>query len=330
MRLPVTDMTTILLTGANGFVGSHVLPALLLAGHDVVALVRSDEAGDAVLAPLAGPDRSRVRPVVGDVTQPETLPAAMVGVDAVVHLVAIPRDFNGGRDLLAVNTEGTRHVVDAMRAAGVRRLVHQGAMGVTDDPDLHYATSKARGEAIVRESGLDWTILKPSLLWGEGDGFFSLIAQLVRWSPGIVAVPGNGKSQFQPLDIGDLARIVISVLERPETIGQTYELGGPAYWTYTQIVREVMRALGKQRLIVPMPVPLISLVAGASELVHLPFPVATDQLRQLKLDNIGPLDGVEREFGFAARPMNGHLGYLRRRRRSSGAAAPAPGRRNPP
>lgn len=96
----------------------------------------------------------------------------------------------------------------------------------------------------------------------------------------------------------DLARIVALCIQRPATAGRAFELGGPAYWTYREITREVLDALGKQRLIVPMPVALIRLVAGASERVRLPFPVATDQLRQLALDNTGSLDGVEQAFGF--------------------------------
>jgi NADH dehydrogenase len=309
-------MSTILLTGANGFVGSHVLPALLAADHDVVALVRDPAAGDALLAALPVSDRARVTVRQGDVTEPATLPAALEGCDGVVHLVAIPRDRGDGRELLRVNTEGTRNVVEAARAAGVRRFVHQSAMGVTDDPALHYARSKARAEDVVRHSGLDWTILKPSLLWGDGDGFFSLIATLIRWSPVVAAVPGDGRARFQPLWVGDLARIVVEVLASDVTAGHSYELGGPAYWTYTEITREVMAAIGAQRLVVPVPVPLISLVAGAAEALHLPFFVATDQLRQLRLDNIGPLHGVEEHFGFRPRPMNGHLGYLRRNRRN--------------
>lgn len=310
-------MATILLTGANGFVGSHVLPELLRPelGHEVLALVRSPKAGEAVLDALPAADRARVRLRTGDVTDPATLGEAMAGADTVVHLVAIPRDFNGGRDLARVNTEGTRNVVGAAHAAGVRRFVHLGAMGVVDDPRLHYASSKARAERLVADSGLDATILKPSLMWGEGDGFFSLIALLARLSPGLIPVPGRGDARFQPLYVGDLARVVALVLARPETAGRAYELGGPRYWTYREITAEVLAALGKQRLIVPMPVPLISLVARLSEVVHLPFPVASDQLRQLKLDNIGPLDLIEREFGFAPRPMDAQLGYLRNRGR---------------
>ena len=102
---------------------------------------------------------------------------------------------------------------------------------------LHYASSKARAEAAVRESGLDWTILKPSLQFGAGDGFFNIVAGLVRLSPGIVPVPGDGKSRFQPILVGDVAAIVVRSLADPATIGGTFELGGPRYWTYREITR---------------------------------------------------------------------------------------------
>jgi len=236
----------------------------------------------------------------------------------VVHLVAIPRDWNGGKQLLEVNLDGTRNLIGAMQVSGVRRLVHLGALGVVDREELHYAKSKARAEQAVRESALDWTILKPSLLFGPGDGFFNIVADLVRLSPGIVPVPGDGTSRFQPLHVADLALCLRLSVERPTTVGNAYELGGPRTWTYREITAEVCRAMGRRRAIVPMPVPLIKLVAGAAEALHLPFPVATDQLRQLVLDNVGPLDGVHSAFGFIPRRMEGELQYLRRRKAQQG------------
>lgn len=316
-------MSTILVTGANGFVGGHLLPALLDGGDKIVALIRGARGGETVLARLPPGDGARVELRTGDITHPATLPQAFGGVDAVVHLAAIPRDYNGGADLRRVNTEGTRAVVEAMREAGVRRLVHMGALGVADDPKLHYASSKAKAEALVAQSGLDWTILKPSLQFGPGDGFFNIIAGLVRWSPGLVPVPGDGSSRFQPIHSGDVARVVVASLADPSTIGATLELGGRRYWTYREITREVLRTLGRRRFILPMPVALVRLVAGSAELVRLPFPVATDQLRQLRLDNIGPLDLIPTRFGFDPRPMEGALGYLRVRRRDQ--LAPASG-----
>ncbi len=306
-------MAKVLLTGASGFVGSHVLPALLDAGHQVVALCRSEKVGARVQARIErGVDRLQVR--VGDIENVDSVAAAATGCDAIVHLVAIPRDWSGGRDLDRVNHLGTANVVAAAQRAGVRRFVHLGALGVEERAGLNYASSKARGERVVRESGLDYTIIKPSLIWGERDGFFNIVAALVRIPAPVVPVPGNGKSRFQPVWAGDVARAIVTVLaDAKGSIGRSYELGGPRYWTYAEITREVARALNKRRLIIPMPVPLIGLVAGVSEAIRLPFPVATDQLRQLALDNIGALDAVERELGFVPVDMAGRLGYLQRK-----------------
>ena len=306
-------MSTILVTGANGFVGSHMVPALLHAGYRVVALVRDDDGGAQVTRRLPAPERAAVEIRHGDVTRPDTLPAALDGADAVVHLAAIARDWDGGQTLRLVNAEGTRNVVAAMRAAGVERLVHLGALGVTDEPDLHYASSKAKAMAIVRGSGLRWTILAPSLLFGPRDGFFNLLAGLVRMSPGIVPITGSGRARFQPLAIEDLCRACVIALGDDAYVGRELLLGGPRYWTYREIVEEVLRGMGARRLLMPMPVAVIRLVAGAAEAVRAPFPVATDQLRQLRHDNIGPLDSVRSGFGFGPRPMEGGLTHLRRR-----------------
>jgi uncharacterized protein YbjT (DUF2867 family) len=315
-------MSTILVTGASGFVGSYVVPALITRGHRVVALVRSPSAGERVLGRL-GRDASTVELRSGDVTDLDSLRPALSGVDAVVHLVAIPRDRDGGASLRLINTEGTRNVVQAMLATGVRRLVHMGALGVEDVPELHYASSKAKGEAIVRESGLDWTILQPSLQWGERDGFFNIIADLVRIPSPIVPVPGRGDSRFQPIAVMDVARATALVLDRTEAVGRAYELAGPRIWTYREIAQEVARSLGKRRWTLPMPVPIISLVSGVSDRIGIPFPVAQDQLRQLRLDNVAAsTDVVPAELGFDPTDMGGQLAYLRRKPRDQDHVAP--------
>ena len=314
-------MSTIFVTGASGFVGSHLVPALIDAGHDVLALVRDDDAADEVTHRLDAAQRARIETRRGDVTAPDTLASAIAGAGAVLHLAALPRDWDGGASLRLVNTEGTRNVIAAARAAGVRRFVHLGAMGVVDEPELHYASSKARAMALVRESGLDWTILSPSLLFGPRDGFFNILAGLVRMSPGVVPITGTGEARFQPLAIEDLARATVLTFEDDATIGHEYELGGPRVWTYRELMEEVLRGMGTRRLMVPVPVALIRLVAAAAEAVRLPFPVATDQLRQLRYDNVGPLDGVRTAFGFEPRPMEGGLTHLRRKVREQEPAA---------
>jgi len=304
-------MSTVLVTGANGFVGSHLVPALADAGHHVLALVRDDDGAALVQRRLTAGQRASVEMRRGDVTKPDSLPDALAGADAVLHLAAVPRDWDGGATLRLVNTEGTRNILVAAAAAGIRRFVHLGALGVIDDPSLHYGSSKAKAMALVRESGLDWTILSPSLLFGPRDGFFNILAGLVRMSPGIVPITGKGDARFQPLAIADLAKAAVLTLGDDATIGREYLLGGPRYWTYREIVEEVLRGMDKRRLLVPMPVAVIRLVAGASETIRLPFPVATDQLRQLKYDNTGPVDGVRTGFGFEPQPMEGALTYLR-------------------
>ena len=133
-------------------------------------------------------------------------------------------------------------------------------------------------------------------------------------SPGIVPVTGKGDARFQPLAIDDLARAVVLALGDPATVGREFQLGGPRYWTYREIIAGgPARRWAAKRALVPMPVALIRLVATVAETIRLPFPVATDQLRQLKLDNIGPLDSVVDGFGFEPRPMEGRLTHLRQK-----------------
>jgi NADH dehydrogenase len=314
-------MSTILVTGATGFVGSHLVPALADAGHRVLALVRDEDGAATVHRRLTPAQRERVVARTGDVTRPETLPAALADADAVLHLAAVPRDWDGGATLRLVNTEGTRFVVRAAREAGIRRFVHLGAMGVEDDPALHYASSKAKAIAIVKASGLDWTVLSPSVMYGPRDGFFNILAGLVRLSPGIVPITGRGTARFQPLAVEDLAKAAVIAFADPSTIGRELPLGGPRTWTYREIMGEVLRGMGARRAMLPMPVPLIRLVAASAEAVRLPFPVATDQLRQLRLDNVGPLGLVRARFGFEPRPVDGALGYLRTTRRDRPEAA---------
>ena len=164
----------------------------------------------------------------------------------------------------------------------------------------------------LQASGLAVTLLRPSVIFGAEDRFLNLFAGLQAVAP-VVPLAG-ADARFQPVWVGDVARAILQVLDAPKgSIKASFELSGPRYWTYAEITREVARALGKRRIIVPMPVPLIGIVAGLSEAVRFPFPVATDQLRQLALDNIGALDAVERELGFVPVDMGGRLGYLKRK-----------------
>jgi uncharacterized protein YbjT (DUF2867 family) len=292
------DVVTVV--GATGFVGRHVVARLQDCGYTVRAVsrrgARRPEWGD------------RVQPLVGDVETGSGIGSAMLGARAVVHLVAIPRE-TGERTFEAVNVGGVRHVLEAMHAAGVRRIVHLSVLGVTDEPAYRYLSSKWRGEQLVRESGLDWVVLRPSIMFGPGDGFFSLIETTLRWwSPGVVAIPAAGAVRFQPLAVEDLAVAVERCLAEPSRCGSVYELGGPAYLTYPELVDAVMQATRHPRLKMPVPVPLLRALTAVTDRVLPAFPVSHDQVASLGRPNHTDLDAYQRTFGAPARPFD--LSYM--------------------
>ena len=294
------EQQTVAVVGATGFVGSHVVPRLVASGHRVRAVSRSGRRLSAWGA--------EVETAAANIETGNGLVDALRGVDALVHLVAIPRE-RGGRRLEDVNVRGVEHVVAAAEEAGARRMVHLSVLGVTDDPKLRYLSSKWRGEQAVRSSSLEWVVLRPSLLFGRGDGFFSLIeTTLTWWSPGIVAIPGDGLTRFQPLSVEDVAIAVERCVAEKERAGSTYELGGPAYLTYREIVDTVMRVTGKRRLKLNLPVPVISAITAVTDRILPIFPVSHDQIASLGRPNYTDLDAFQRAFGIAPRPFD--IGYL--------------------
>lgn len=288
--------------GATGFVGRHLVPELVRQGHEVVAVSR--DGGMRTEWP-----QERVRSAAASIETGEGLAVALEGVEGVVHLAAIPREARG-RTFDNVNVAGTGRVVAAAEAAGARRFVHLSVLGAVDDPKLRYLRSKWRGEQLVRGSSMEWVILRPSLLFGEGDGFFNLIrVTLTWWSPGIVAIPGDGSARFQPLSVDDLAVAIGASLTDPQRAGATYEIGGPAHLTYEEIVDRVMDATGKRRLRLHMPIPLISALTAVTDRVLPIFPVSHDQVGSLRVDNFTDPGAFASTFGFQPRPLD--LGYLR-------------------
>jgi NADH dehydrogenase len=285
--------------GATGFVGSHLVPYLLESGHTVIAISRDGRRlpgwGDGVEARAANVTR-------------DDLEAALAGADAVVHLAAIPRE-TGGRRFVEVNVRGTQRVVEAAERIGVTRFVHLSVLGVADDPKLAYLHSKWRGEEAVRASSLEWVVLRPSLMFGAGDGFFNLVKTTLRWwSPGIVAIPGRGDARFQPLSVDDLAPAVETSLTDADRARLVYEIGGPDWLTYGQIVDAVMAATGMRRLKLGIPIPLISALTAVTDRILPIFPVSHDQISSLQRPNWTDLDAFERAFGVKPRPLD--LSYL--------------------
>ncbi len=288
--------------GATGFVGRHVVERLAAAGHRVRAISRH------------GTRRAEwgveVIPLAADVETGRGLGAALTGADGVVHLVAIPHE-TGSRRFADVNVAGVRRVIEAAHAAGVRRFVHVSALGVTPDAELRFLHSKWLGEQIVRGSGLEWVILRPSLLFGAGDGFFNLVrVTLKSWSPGVVAIPGDGRARFQPLAVEDLALAVERSLTEPGRGGSTLELGGPEHFTYRDIVDQVMAVTGMRRLKLGLPIPLLSALTAVTDRYLPAFPVSHDQISSLRRPNYTDRDAYERAFG--QRPRAFDVSYLSR------------------
>ncbi len=295
----------ILITGVTGFVGSHLARELAAQGHTVRGLVRKPNTRGH-LAPDV-----QVEFAIGDVTRPETLPAAMQGVDAVIHLVAIAYE-SGGATYQAINAQGTRNVVQAAQAAGVKRFVQQSALAADSKSPYAYLKSKGEGEDAVRASKMDWTILRPSVLVGPEDEFANALARWLVITPLAFPLVGDGQARFQPLWIEDMAKIVSHILNEPRTIHQTYEIGGPEHLTYEAMVKQILFALNRKRLLIKVPVPLMTPVVKGMEIVLPKPPATTSLLELLNVDNTAKLDSVEKNFGFKPRRFAEVISYLNR------------------
>ena len=266
----------VLVTGASGFVGTRVAERLEADGHEVVRFSRRTG---------------------GDVTDPASLEAAAQGADAIAHLVAIldgtPAQFE------AVNAQGPANAVAAAKAAGAGRFLHMSALGVTAEhaPLTGYWGSKWKGAQAVTSSGLDWTVFEPSFVFARGGGAFAEFERLVRMP--VTPVIGDGRYRHQPVWVGDVAAAFSRALERPETIGKRYELGGPQAFTFDELLEEIARNTGRR------PHPKVHAPAGLMRaqarilLRHLPPPlrVTPDQITML-------LAGTECDIG----PMRSELG----------------------
>jgi NADH dehydrogenase len=294
----------VVVTGANGFVGRHLIARLLLARHEVRAVI-SERPGAEKELPGAGAGMDVRR---ADVRKPETLRGAFDGYEAVVHTVAIPTERK--QRFAEVNVAGVAHVVAEARLAGVRRIVHMSALGADPASPYPYLRSKGEGQGLVTGSGIPHVVLRPSLLFGEGDDFFPRLAFSLMFP--VVPVPGDGRSRFQPVHVDDIAQALVAAVERPEISG-VHEIGGAEPVTYDEMLGETMRGTGKHRPTVHLPVPLMKVPALFMGLVLPDPPVTVAQLDLLAVDNTPRENALEPVFGVRARPFRGALDYLRHR-----------------
>ena len=266
----------VLVTGGDGFVGSSLCDELASQGHDVTVLSRD-------------PDSSifseNVETVMGDLTAYDSIESAFEGMDVVVNLVALSPLFQpkGGDDEhFEIHLGGTENVVRAAEEHSVPKIVQMSALGADPNGPTAYIRSKGQAESVVRDSGLDWVIFRPSVVFGEGGEFVSFTEQLTP--PFVAPLPGGGRTRFQPIWVEDLASMLADATTDDEYNGKGYEIGGPEVLALADVARMAKRAKGRSVSIVPVPMELAEIglsVAGSIPMI----PFGPDQARSLQMDN---------------------------------------------
>ena len=285
----------VFLTGGTGFVGSEVLRQLVAAGHTVRALVRPGSEGKLAV-------RERVEVQHGDATDPATLTGALTGCDAVIHLVGIIREFPAkGITFERLHVEATANLLAAAQAQGGRRYLHMSSNGTGPGGTTGYHRTKWQAEGAVRESGLDWTIFRPSLIFGKGGEFVNMLADLIRKTP-VVPVIGDGHYRMQPVAVAQVAESFVRALTMPETIRQTYHLGGGASYSYDEILDLTAKAIGRDHVSKAhqplfMVKPMIRLMEHSEH-----FPITSEQVEMLLAGNV--CDATEWATAFGIQPVS--------------------------
>ena len=302
----------VLVTGATGFVGGEIARQLKAAGHSLRVLARNPRAPRVQeLVTGCGAD---VHP--GDVLAAASLEGAFQGIEAVIHLVGIISEVGESR-FERVHTGGTRNLTTAAQRAGVRRFIHMSALGTRSDAASRYHRSKWAAEEVVRHSGLQFTIFRPSLIYGPRDQFVNLYAKIIRLSP-VVPLLGSPSVRFQPVPVEAVAAAFARSLDEPKSLGQTYDLCGPEPLTLAEIVDRILAVLGKRRLKLQVPLVLARCQAVVLEglfagLLRKAPPLNRDQLVMLQEDNVGNPQPANELFRLQPVPLQeGIAKYLKR------------------
>jgi uncharacterized protein YbjT (DUF2867 family) len=262
----------VFVTGSTGFVGNHVLHTLLDRGHQVRALVRPGSEYK-----LKQPDKVEV--IAGEVTESADLIQGMKGCDAAIHLVGIIRAFPS-QDITfeRLHTEATANVVAAAKEAEVPRLLHMSALGAREDGSTPYLRTKFAAEELVRQSGLNYTIFRPSLIFGRGGEAIKMFGDMVKKY--VVPIIGDGQYRFQPVSVTTVAQGFEKALEPETAKDQTLDVGGPENVSFDEIMDTLARVMGKS--IVKIHMPVLPLRLATSALQHAPgYPLTMDQITML-------------------------------------------------
>lgn len=278
--------------GGSGFLGRHVVRALAKRGYQIRVATRRPELA-VHLQPLG--NVGQIQAVQANLRVRWSVDRAVQGADHVINLVGIL--FEGGRQKFStVQDLGARTVAEAARSVGAG-LTHVSAIGADERSQSLYAKTKARGEKAVLETIDDAVIFRPSIVFGPEDQFFNRFANMARYSP-VLPLIGGGQTKFQPVYVGDVAEAVARSVDGAVKGGEVHELGGPNVMSFQQIMEQLLKVIGRQRMLVPVPWWLASF--QASILGLLPNPLLTpDQLILLKTDNVVSQDAEKAGRTFA-------------------------------
>jgi uncharacterized protein YbjT (DUF2867 family) len=290
----------IVVTGANGFVGRHVVDRLAKQGTPVRAMVR-----DAALLR----QRAGVEVVTGDVTKPATLAAALRGADRIVHAAAITANIKEPYPgaYAAVNQGGMENVVAAAREAGVARIVLLSGYGTRPDRDGTYMATRWGMEEAVRNSGIPYAIVQPTVQFGDGAVFVSALAGLVRTSPVVPAI-GSSRMRFQPVWVEDIVSAILRLLEDDALLGTAYPVGGAEVLTYAEIIQVIAGAMGKKRMTAAVPMFMARIQASLMSAVLSNPPLTPASLELFSSDNVATPDSMEKPFGIKPRGFTEYIG----------------------
>ena len=283
----------IVILGGTGFVGSHMVPRLHADGHRITVLSRNREL-HRELGVLP-----RVSVENADIYDLQALSRKFVGADAVINLVGILNESGSdGRGFEKAHVGLTDTVIAACKAAGVSRLLHMSSLRAGEGAS-HYLRTRGDAESRVRDSRLGWTIFRPSVIFGRGDGLFFRFASLLRMAPVLPLARANAK--FAPVHVGDVCEAFARSLAHPHSIEHSYELFGPRVVSLREIVQWTADLIGKRPLIIGLPDVLGYVQARIGE--WLPGkPISRDNFRSLLIDSVGDKDGLG-ELGIVSTPM---------------------------
>jgi len=252
---------------------------------------------------------SKLEFVAGDTTQPTSLDAAVQGIDTIVHAAFLTADRKEKpiSRYEETNVGGTANLVKAAKVAGVKRIVVLSGLGTKPDKAGSYMQGRYLAEQQVIDSGLDWTIIRPSVVFGKDAPFIKGLVDLIRSAP-VLPLIGGGTTLFQPIYVEDVVTIILKVLAEPErTTRKIYTVGGPERYTFREIFDVLLKATGKKRPKVYAPTPLVAIGAAVME-AALPKPPLTKAAMTLfSFDNITDIDSVERDFGFQPQSFSHYL-----------------------